>query len=528
MMTNSPYFNFRTRVVTAVVIGHLVLVPSVSFAQQAPTAAQQAPAGPVLPLSMAQAETMALESNLGLKADRLGPDIASENLAAARAAFIPSLSSAFSRSSTERASTNVFEGSATSVTNKGISVSTTVSQLVPWYGGALQVRWNAGRNESTEAFSRFNPTLNSGINLSFSQPLVEGFKIDGARAQVRTSERNRQIADVQLEQQIVVTRVQVQGAYLNLIGAIERLKVAQQNLELARESLRNNISRVEVGTMAPIDVIEAEAEVARNEEAAIVAESSVATTQDALRALIFDPARPDYWQVQIQPTDTIQMQAVDVNVDAAIANALANRTDLIVARRQMENTDLSIELLRNQVLPSVDLQLNYSAQGTGGTQNNFSNEFPPVLISSSERSLGAVLGDAFRNTNPAWTIGVNVGYPIGKSSTEASLATRRLEKQRAEIALRDGELQVTTAVRDAARQVSTNSKRVQVTQVAKQRAERQLEAEQKRFSVGLSTTFQLQQRQRDLAQARISELQAIIDYNRSLITFEAIQKAPVR
>ena len=238
------------------------------------------------------------------------------------------------------------------------------------------------------------------------------------------------------------------------------------------------------------------------------------------RALIFEPTRPDYWQVRIQPTDTIQMQAVDVNVDAAIANALANRTDLIVAKRQLEIADLGISLLQNQSLPSVDLQLNYSASGTGGTQNSYSNDFPPVLLSSSQRGFGAVFGDAFRNTNPAWTIGVNVGYPLGKSSTEAALATRRLEKQRAEINLRDSELQVTTGVRDAGRQVSTNFKRVQVTQVARQRAERQLEAEQKRFSVGLSTTFQLQSRQRDLARARINELQAIIDYSRSLITFE--------
>lgn len=530
MMTNDTNFNLRTRVVTAVVIGHLALTPIASFAQTAPAAQQApgAPAGPVLPLSMSQAETMALEFNLGLKADRLQPDIASENLAAARSAFIPALSTSFSRSSTERASTSVFEGGASSVTNKGMSVTTTISQSLPWYGGGVQLRWNAGRNESSEAFSRFNPTLNSGINLFVTQPLFEGFKIDGARAQVRTSERNKQIADVQLEQQIVVTRVQVQSAYLNLIGAIERQKVAEQNLELARESLRNNKSRVEVGTMAPIDVIEAEAEVARNEEAAIVSESAVATAQDVLRALIFDQARADYWQVQIQPTDAIQMEAVEVNVDAAIANALANRLDLVVARRQIENTDLSIELLHNQTLPSVDLNLSYSASGTGGTQNNFSNEFPPVLISSSERGLGSVLGDAFRNTNPAWTVGVGVTYPIGKSSTEASLAARRLEKQRAEIDLRNGELQVTTAVRDAGRQVSTNSKRVQVTQVAKQRAQLQLEAEQKRFAVGLSTTFQLQQRQRDLAQARISEVQAIIDYRRSLITFEAIQKAPVR
>ena len=522
MMTRSPLFVIRRGLVALTTVAHLGLLTAAASAQQAP------PASPVLPLSMAQAEAMALESNLGLKADRLGPDIASENLASARSAFIPALSSSFSRSSAERASTNVFEGSASSVTNKALSMSSTVSQQLPWFGAAFQVRWNAGRTESTEAFSRFNPTLNSGVNLAFTQPLLEGFKIDFSRAQVRTAERNRQIADVQLEQQIVVMRVQVQSAYLNLIGAIERLKVAEQNLELSRESLRNNMARVEVGTMAPIDVIEAEAEVAANEESAIVAESTVATAEDALRALIFEPTRPDYWQVSIQPTDTIQMQAVDVNVDAAITNALANRTDLIVARRQIENTDLNIDLLRNQILPAVDLNLNYSAAGTGGTQNNYSNEFPPVLLSSSERGFGPVFGDPFRNTNPAWTIGLSVAYPLGKSSAEAALATRRLEKQRAEINLRDAELQVTTAVRDAGRQVSTNFKRVQVTQVAKQRAERQLEAEQKRFAVGLSTTFQLQSRQRDLARARINELQAIIDYSRSLITFEAIQKAPVR
>lgn len=522
MMTRSPLFVIRRGLVALTAVAHLGLVTGIAAAQQAP------PAGPVLPLSMAQAEAMALESNLGLKADRLGPDIASENLAAARAAFIPAVSSALSRSSTERASTNVFEGNASSVTTKVVSVSSTVNQQLPWFGSAFQVRWNAGRNESTEAFARFNPTLSSGINLSFSQPLLEGFKIDGARAQVRTAERNRLIADVQLEQQIVVTRVQVQAAYLNLIGAIEGLKVAQQNLELSRESLRNNQVRVEVGTMAPIDVIEAEAEVASNEEATIVAESSVATAEDALRALIFDPARPDYWQVTIQPTDSVQMQAVDVNVDAAITAALANRTDLIVARRQMENTDLSIELLRNQILPAVDLQLNYSASGTGGTQNSYSNEFPPILLGSTERGFGSVAGDAFRNTNPAWTVGLNMTYPLGKSSTEAALASRRLEKQRAETQLRNAELDVTTAVRDAGRQVSTNFKRVDVTRVAKQRAERQLDAEQKRFALGLSTTFQLQQRQRDLARARINELRAIIDYSRSLITFEAIQKAPVR
>lgn len=530
MMTNTSNYTSQRRVVAAIVAAQLTLLPALTFAQQTPPVppTTTAPQGPALPLSMKQAEQMALEANLGLKADRLGPDIASENLAAARAAFIPAVSSSFTQSSVTRATTSVFEGASSSLTTKNLGGSAGVSQLLPWYGSSYRVSYSAGRQESTDEFSRLNPSLSSRLFVEFSQPLLEGFKIDGNRNNVRTAERSRAIADIQLEQQMVLTRVRVQNAYLSLISAIESLKVAQSNLELSRESLRNNKSRVEVGTMAPIGIIEAEAEVASNEEGVIISEASVATAEDALRALIFDPSRPDYWQVSIQPTDSIQVQAIEVNVDAAIANALANRSDLIIAKRQLEISDLNIELLQNQVKPSLDLVANYSASGNGGTQNTYSNDFPPILQSSQNRGLMPTLGDTFRNTNPQWTVGLAATYPIGKSSTEAALAQRRLEKQQREIVLRDAELQIATDVRDAARQVSTGAKRVQVTQVARESAEKQLAAEQRRFDLSLSTTFQLQLRQRDLARAKIGELRAMIEYSRALITFEAIQKAPVR
>jgi outer membrane protein len=530
MMTNTRNFKFQRRAVAAIVAAHLTLVPAMAFAQQTPPVPQgaAAPQGPVLSLSMKEAEQMALEANLGLKADRLGPDIASENLAAARAAFIPAVSSSFSRGSTTRATTSVFEGASSSLTIKSLGGSTGVSQTLPWYGSFYRVSYSAGRSESTAPFESFNPTLSSSLNIDFIQPLVEGFKTDGARNAVRINERNRAIADIQLEQQMVLMRNRVQNAYLSLISAIESLKVAQQNLDVARESLRNNKSRVEVGTMAPIFIIQAEAEVASNEEGVILGESAVSTAEDGLRALIFDPARPDYWQVKIEPTDSIQSQAVEVNVDAAIASALANRSDLVIAKRQLEVQDLGIRLLQNQIMPSVDLIANYSASGNGGTQNTYSSDFPPVLQSSVERGLGPTLGDVFKNTNPRWSVALNATYPLGKSGTEASLARARLEKQRTEIQLRDAELQIATDVRDAARQLTTGAKRVQVTQLAREAAQKQLDAEQKKFDLSLSTTFELQSRQRDLANAKTRELQAIIAYNRALILFEAIQKAPVR
>jgi outer membrane protein len=530
MRTNMKNSSFQRRAATAIVIAQMAFVPTMAFGQQAPVTPQTAPAaqGPVLQLSMKQAEQMALEANLGLKADRLSPDIATENLAAAKSAFLPLVSTNFSRGSQARPTSSAFEGSSASLTTKNLSGNTRVSQTLPWYGSFYQVTYSAGRTESTEQFARFNPTLSSSLSLTFVQPLLEGFKTDSARYSVRAAERNRAIADIQLEQQMVLMRVRVQNQYLSLISAIESLKVAQQNLELARESLRNNRSRVEVGTMAPIIIIQAEAEVASNEEGVIIGEGQIATAEDALRALIFDPARPDYWQVKIEPTDSIKSQPMEVNVDAAIANALASRSDLTIAKRQLEVTDLNLRVLENQTKPTVDLIGNYSAQGTGGTQNSYTNDFPPVLQSSVQRGFATTLADSFKNNLPTWSVGVQASYPIGKSSTEAQLAIRQLEKQRAEITLRDAELQVTTDVRDAARQVTTGAKRVQVTQLAKDAAQKQLDAEQKKFDLGLSGIFELQSRQRDLANAKTRELQAIIAYSRALIIFEAIQKAPVR
>jgi len=134
-----------------------------------------------------------------------------------------------------------------------------------------------------------------------------------------------------------------------------------------------------------------------------------------------------------------------------------------------------------------------------------------------------VFGNDFRT----WSLQLNFSYPIGRSTAEAAVASNRLQRQQGTNDLRNLELQVATGVREAARQVATNLKRVEATQKAREFAERRLEAEQKRMTVGLSSTFQLFQAQRDLARQRQNELNAIIDYNRSIVTFEAIQVAPV-
>ena len=153
--------------------------------------------------------------------------------------------------------------------------------------------------------------------------------------------------------------------------------------------------------------------------------------------------------------------------------------------------------------------------------------FPPPVLNSSIRSFQDALGDVLGQDFRTWSVALAFSYPLGTSQADAALASNRLQRQQGAVTLRDLELQVATGVRDAARRVETNLKRVEATQKARDRAERRLEAENKRMTVGLSTTFQLFQAQRDLARQRQQEVNAMIDYNRSIVGFEAIQIAPV-
>lgn len=484
--------------------------------------------GPVRRLTADEAVTLALEQNLGLRAERLGPQIQDLNVAQARSAFTPEFFSTIRTSNNQQPSSSFLAGAAQTITDERFTSNMGVEQNVPWGGGAYRVTWAGSRSETT-GFTSFNPQLQSSLNAEFSQPLLRNFKIDALRQQVQLNQKQREIADVQLRQAIAQTTRTVRNAYWDLVAAIANHQVQQQSLELARESLRNNRTRVEVGTMAPIDIVEAEAEVARNEEAVIVSEANIRSFEDRLRALIGDPSSPDFWVTRLEPAEQPVMtppRAIDV--DAAVTNALQTRTDVIQTRKQLESADINIRYYSNQRLPDLNFQATYGLVGLGGTQFEFgSGGFPPPIIGETKRSFRSAVGDVFTNDFPSWTVGVTIGYPIGRSAAEAGLARARLQNTQAQTSLRNLELQVTTAVREAGRQVNTNLKRVQATAVARQLAEQRLSAEQKKFNVGMSTTFIVFQAQRELTNARNNELRAIIDYNRSLVDFEAIQQIPL-
>ena len=501
--------------------------PAGSSVQGMPQQAEP-PSGPMRRLSVDDAVAMALEKNLGLRAERLNPQIQDLSVAQARAAFTPEFFSTFRTASNESPSSTFLAGTAETITDDQFISNLGVQQSVPWGGGGYRVTW-AGSRSKTTGFTSFNPQLRSTLNAEFTQPLLRNFRIDTLRQQVMLNTKQREIADVQLREAIAQTTRTVRNAYWDLVAAIANHQVQTQSLDLSREQLRNNRTRVEVGTMAPIDIVEAEAEVARNEEAVIVSEANIRSFEDRLRSLIGDPSDADFWTQRLEPTEQpVMTPPRPIDVDAAVRNALQNRTDLAQTRKQLESADINIRYYTNQRLPDVNLEATYGLVGLGGTQYEFGQGgFPPPIIGQTNRGFGSVLSDVLRNQFPSWTVGVTIGYPIGSSQAETGLARARLQNTQARTTLRNQELLITTSVREAGRQVNTNLKRVQATQVARQLAEQRLEAEQKKFNVGMSTTFIVFQAQRELTSARNNELRAIIDYNRSLVDFEAIQQIPL-
>jgi len=518
---------------TGIIVGHASVFAQTGQPAQtpaAPTAAQPSqPAftGPVRQLTVDEAVRLALEQNLGIQVGRLDPQVQDFAVAQARTSWTPLFSAGAFGQTQDQPPSSFFSGADDVITTRNTGSELAVSQLLPW-GMSYNVSWDSARVSTNNIFSSFNPQLQSNFRALIEQPLLRNFRIDSARYNLLVSQNVREQADVDLTQTMALTERNVRNAYWEYKYALASLDVARQSLDLAQESLRNTRSRVEIGTLAPIEIVQAEAEVARNEESVILAEAAIGQAEDRLRALIFDPSTPEFWNMRLEPIDPVPFEVQSVDLDSAIKRALTERTDLIRTRMSLDRSGIDERFFKNQTMPDVNLQVTYNATGIAGTEllRNPDNPFAPPSPGAS-RPFSDLLGDVFGGAFPMWRFGVNVSYPIGTSSAEAALAQTRLETRQAHLRLRDLELQITTQVRDAGRQLVANAKRVEATRAARVLAERQLEAEEKKFSAGMSTSFQVFQFQRDLSEARNRELRAILDYTQSQVDFATVQVAPV-
>jgi outer membrane protein TolC len=505
----------------------LTVLPRDAFAQAAPAPTDAL----VRRLTVADAVSLALENNLGVQVARVDPQIQDLVVAQARTGWTPSFTSTFDTNSQDSPNNSFLagaQGARTSVDTFRHAAS--AQQILPW-GGNYTVSWDSSRLTTNSAFATFSPQLRSTVALSYSQPLLRGFRIDGIRYELQLGQQARDVSETQLRQTVATTLRTVRRAYWSLTYATALTAAQRQSLALAEQSLRDTRTRVEVGTSPGIDIVEAEAEVALREESVIVAETQISTAQDALRTLIYNTSTPGFWNLQLEAADQPAVATVAVDVDGAIRQALEERVDLERARIAVATTDVDVRFTRDQTWPDIRAQVNYGATGLGGTQlQRGQGPFGPGtgdVIGQSARRFSTVLNDLISSAFPTWTAGLSISYPLGSSQAHVQLAQARLRRSQATTRLRELEQQIATEVREAARQVQANQKRVDTTRTSRALAERRLEAEQTKFIAGTSTTFLVFQAQRDLVLARQTELRAAFDYAQSLVDFDTVKQAPL-
>jgi len=487
--------------------------------------AQQSAQPAALPLTLDDAVRRAIDHNPDLAAVKLGTDAQAARVDESNGAYQPVFSTLFGRSSNATAPISLLPGS-TNITTSDWFSSTGVSQRLRWGAGTWTVSWDASRTGTNSPLSAFDPTIQSGLQVAFSQPLLKDRKMDSAKLQNEIAGRNLASADLRVRQSTVQTTAAVKQAYWTLKAALANVTVQQRSLELAEDLVRQNKARVEVGQSPPLDLVQAEAEVANRRENLIRADAASRDAEDRLRRLIMDPADQSFWQVRLQPVDEPAAQTTAPDLDRAVETALAQRYDLALARQDLGNVDTNLKFLTNQKLPDVRVEASYRGGGIGGTELLRSGGFPGTVTGSLSTGFGNVIGQSFKNDFPTWSAGVTVSYPIGRSYEEASHARTEIERRQMEQRIASLQLQVAETVRQAARQVQSSSERVDAARAAEKLAGERLQVEQKRFDAGLSTTFLVTQAQRDLLQAQVNLLQAALDHQSSRVNFEAVQYAP--
>jgi outer membrane protein len=478
-----------------------------------------------LALTLDDAVRRAVDHNPDLAVVRLGTEIQAAHVGESRTAYTPVFSSTFGRSSNVAPPTSALLGTG-GVDTRDWFATTGVRQHVPWGNGTWSVSWDTSRTTSNSPLNNFDPSLQSGLEVAFSQPLIRDRKMDVARQQYLIAKRNEASSELQFRETVVGTVAAVKQAYWTLKALRANVTVQERSLALAEQLATENGVRVRLGQSPPIDLVQADAESADRRENLIRARAAADDGEDRLRRLIMDPTETSFWQVRLETADEPSGRMPLPDVEALVAKAMTDRTDVARARNAVSNAATNVEYFANQRLPDVRLEASYFGSGLGGAQLLRTGAFPGVVTGTVNSGFGGVLGQAFGPDYPTWSLGVTVSHSVGRSFERVREVQAEAERRQAVARVASLQLDVAASIRQSARQMRSTAEREDAARAGATLAAQRLDAEQRRYGVGLSTTFLVTQAQRDLLQAEVNLLQATLDYQSSVVSFEALQLAP--
>ncbi len=382
-------------------------------------------------------------------------------------------------------------------------------------GTTASLRWNNFWQQTNSVRRNFDPSIATNLGLRVTQPLLQGFGRDVNSRIIRVAKNNREISDLAFKTQVIQTVAGIRGLYWDLVSLIAVVRGRQEDLGLAERLYEDNKKRVEIGTLAPIEIVRAEAEVASRQQGLTLAVTRVQQQETIIKNAISKNglASPSVLEVEIVPTDHIELPKTETMppIQELMDLALKSRPEIAQSQINLQNRDINLKGVRNALRPELSAFVDLTNNGLAGNLNDDFRGLPgeiPVVSDFFLGGLGRGLGQVFRRNFPDYQFGIQLRIPLWNRRAQADMAASMLERRQAEIRLRQSENTIRQQVKNAL--IGLEQARARHTAAQKTRIlqERTLEAEQKKFNLGASTIFLVVQAQRDLALARTDEIAA--------------------
>src|SRR6266404_3306715 len=494
------------------------------------------------PLSLREAIALALVNNKDIEVARDSVKIAEYDLLSTHGAYDPRLSaqSYYERIKTPAAS--FLSGASNAVEATDFTATTRLEGLTPKYGGNYRLDFSSVRSTSNSLFTALNPQYPTALTLSYTQPLMRGLRFDSPRRQIEVAKKNLSLTDAQFRQRAIEVITNVQRSYWDLVFALRNLQIQRDSLNDSRTQLAHNRRMVAEGSLAPIDVVAAETQVANFEQAEFSALEDVNRAENSLKNMIAEDQKAKLWGLSIIPTDQADLTLPQVSLPDAMSSAIQNRQELRQSDLAREINLLDQRLYRDQTKPEIDLVGSYGMVGNAGTltgsnplsassdqvrarvnQLSLLSGLPalpapaattisPDLLGGYPQSLSNLGSNQFNN----FRVGVSISLPLRNRTAAGQLGHSLVEGKRIATQREQLEQLIQVEVRNALQSLTTASARLRSAAIARSTAEQQYESEKRKLDVGQSTVFLVLERQTALATARGNELRAQTDLNKSI------------
>ena len=467
-----------------------------------------------LNLTEADAVRLVLENNLDVVVDRFDPRLSEYDIDRGYAIFDPKFTTTLSIGRRTIPQSNTVTSGVVALRNFEHIANFSFSQLFQT-GTSYAIEYTNFRQSSNSQRNFINPFLSSGLRATITQPLLRNFGTLPNKRLILIARNNKEISEYLFAERLIALVNLVQKLYWDIVFAREDIKVKQRSLDLATKTNEDNKRQVEIGTLAPIEVVQSESEIANRKEELIRAQYSLEQFEDQMKKYVSSYGDPAQISARIEPLDkTLSPSAFkDFDLAQAVSYAIEARPEIKQFKKDIENQEINVRYYKNQLLPSANLELSYGTSALVG-QTQFFGPNGELILGPNfgyQDSIHQLFGRDF----PGYSALVTVEVPIRNRAGQGDYAKATFAKRQAEKRLKALEQQIALEVRNAHSVLEMNRARIEAAQKARELAERNLEAEQKKFQLGTSTIRFVLEEQRDLAVAQSNEVSALVDFTKA-------------